>query len=90
MANLKKKTFHLYILTWHFHKSEKRKTYKRFKFELVSVSKVKKRLKQLKRKNAVGVDGLPSWLLKDCKDIIAEPLAHLIDMSLQTSTYPGD
>ncbi|XP_057299237.1 uncharacterized protein LOC130629878 [Hydractinia symbiolongicarpus] len=54
------------------------------------VSKVKKGLKQLQRKKAEGIDGLPSWLLKDCKDVIEEQLAHLINMSLQTNTYPSD
>ena len=50
---------------------------------------VEKELKNLKRRKASGVDDLPNGLLKDGADIIAKPLAHIINLSLRTSTVPS-
>ena len=50
---------------------------------------VLKELKALKRQKAPGIDELPPGLLKDCADIIAGPLAYIINLSIKTSTVPS-
>ena len=42
----------------------------------------------MSRKKVTGLDNLPSALLKDCPDVIAGPLSHLINLSLKTCTVP--
>lgn len=46
-------------------------------------------LKNLKRKKATGLDGLPSAILKDCAFHIAEPLCFILNLSITTSTVPN-
>ena len=45
-------------------------------------------LKKFKRNKASGVDNLPSGLLKDCRYHIAEPLSFILNLSMDTNTYP--
>ena len=45
-------------------------------------------LKSLKRKKAIGLDQLPSSLLKDSANEIAIPLAHIINLSLNSTSIP--
>ncbi len=40
-------------------------------------------------KRATGIDDLPPNLLKDCATVIAKPLAHIINLSIKTSTVPA-
>ena len=45
-------------------------------------------MKQLKRQKATGVDDLPPGLLKDISEYIADPLCHIINLSIRTATIP--
>ena len=54
----------------------------------MSIIFIKKQLKSLKRKISPGLDYLSPGLLKDCEDEIAEPLHHIINLSLNSSTVP--
>ena len=47
-----------------------------------------KELKQLKRQKATGVDDLPPGVLKDVREYIADPLCHIINLSIETATIP--
>ena len=49
---------------------------------------VRNQLKSLKWKKAIGLDQLPSSLLKDSANEIAIPLAHIINLSLNSSSVP--
>ena len=60
-----------------------------FKFEPVSKEKVRKHLAQLKSTKSPGHDNLPPRLLKDCANVIAKPLTHIINLSLKTSLVPN-
>ena len=54
------------------------------------VKEVLKHFSSLKRKKSVGLDNIPSWLLKDCSIVIAKPLSYIINLSLSTCIYPTD
>ena len=51
---------------------------------------VLKHLKGLKWKKAVGIDEIPNCLLKDGAELIAAPLAYVINLSLKTGIVPSD
>ena len=61
-----------------------------FKLRPVSVAEVQRYLKQLKRNKSVGLDSLPSGFLKDIARVIAKPLCHIINLSLQSGIVPKD
>ena len=64
------------------------RTNETFKLKYVSIIFIKKQLKSLKRKKSSGLDHLPPGLLKDCADEIAKPLHHIINLLLNSSTFP--
>lgn len=45
-------------------------------------------LKNLKNSNSVGVDGINTEVLKRCADLIAHPLAYLINLMLDRGVFP--
>ncbi len=47
-------------------------------------------MESLKRKKATGLDDIPAYLLKDCANVIAKPLTHIINSSLTTGVFPTD
>ena len=57
---------------------------------MVSSQEVEKQLKSVERNKATGLDDLPPGLIKDAAELISAPLAHLINLSLKTSTFPTD
>ena len=59
-----------------------------FKFRNVSILEVESHLSSLKRSKSSGNDGLPPRLLKDSATIIAPPLNHNINLSLQHGLIP--
>ena len=61
---------------------------KRFKFRKVTHSEVNTELCNLKKK-AIGIDRIPSKLLKDCTYVISFPLTFIINQSLSSSTVPN-
>ena len=64
------------------------RTNETFKLKYVSIIFIKKQLKSLKRKKSSGLDHLPPGLLKDCADEIAKSLHHIINLLLNSSTFP--
>ena len=60
-----------------------------FTFDYISRVFVLKELKALKWQKAPSSDELPPRLLKDCANIIAGPLAYIINLSIKTSTVPS-
>ena len=87
---LKEKAFPLVNCIWTFPRSKENCTGKVFSFQPVQVREVQKHLSGLKRKKAVGLDKIPSTFLKDVSFIIAEPLTHIINLSLHKSLIPSD
>ena len=86
VKKLKSLTYPLKNFTWKYIRILPRRTNEHFTIDCVSRRFVLKELKALKRQNAPGIDKLTSGLLKDCADIIASPVAYIINLSIKTST----
>ena len=61
-----------------------------FHFEEVSENFTLRQLKKLKSKKAVGLDAIPTRLLKDSAEIIANPLTKIINFSLANGCVPSE
>ena len=88
ILSLKKSSFKLKNLVWKTPSILRQRTNLPFRFTYVSVVFVRKQLKALKRKKATGLDLLPSALLKDSADEISKPVAHIINLSLNSASVP--
>ncbi len=60
-----------------------------FKFQKVSSKEIKDVMKKLNRKKAQGYDEIPTSFTKDGANILAEPLASLINRCLENSLFPS-
>ncbi|CAH2087234.1 unnamed protein product [Euphydryas editha] len=49
---------------------------------------VHRALARLPPKISVGPDGLPPFILKDCRHVLKEPLLHVFNVCLATATFP--
>ena len=61
-----------------------------FDFQQITTSEVKKLLKEIDIKKAVGVDTIPPKLIKIGADIIAEPLKQARNSCLRQGIFPGN
>ena len=61
-----------------------------FYFLTVSEEEIENLLNGLTASKATGLDSLPAWFLKDGAEVIACPLAHIINLSLHSSQNPED
>ena len=61
-----------------------------FKLRKITVSEVRKALKELKSKKATGVDGIPSRLLKNGSDALASPLSVIVNLTIQQNVIPAE
>lgn len=57
-----------------------------FNFKPISVSEVHKALRDIDPKKSAGTDNLDPFLLKVAADIIAEPIAHIFNLSLLSNS----
>ena len=55
----------------------------------IQVEKVKKKLKAINISKSAGPDGLHPRLLQECAEVIAEPLAKLYQVSIDTGVVPA-
>lgn len=76
-----------FVFNFYSSKGVKRDT---FSFSIVSESKVLKYLNNLCPNKATGLDGIPSRFIKDSAQIIAGPLAHIINLSIIQGVVPDD
>lgn len=65
-------------------------TESQFTFRAVKESEIFKKLKNLKRKKATGLDNFPPGLLKDAAHVLTKPLTFIINLSLETGVVPGE
>ena len=75
---------------WRYPRNRKHFTDKKFKFKYISKIFVENELKQLNRKKSAGLDNFPPKLLKDSASSISKPLAHIINLSINTSMVPNE
>ena len=87
---LKTKALPLKNFTWATPAPMHHQTYNRFRFKNVTVAEVFKHLKKLSRKKASGPDNIPPGILKDMALIVAKPLCHIINLSMQHGIVPSD
>ena len=88
--SLKSKAFPLINCVWKYTKKCENRSSTFFQFRQVSVQEVNRHLKNLKRNKAVGLDNLPPGYLKDTANVIAGPLTHVINLSLNSGIIPND
>ena len=62
----------------------------KFKLRKITLSEVRKALKELKSKKATGVDGIPSRLFKDGSDALASPLSVIFNLTIQQNVIPAE
>ncbi len=62
----------------------------RFTLATVSTDFTLRELTKLKTNKSIGPNKLPARFLKDGAKIIAEPLTHIIDISIMTDTVPKE
>ena len=65
-------------------------TCKMFSFRNINEGTVYSELCELKRKKSSGIDDIPPSVLKDTADVLAKPLARIINISLETGVFPSD
>ena len=78
--------------THHDHSNSKRKLNPQnctFTFQRVSSKEIKDIMRKLNRKKAQGYDEIPTSFIKDGADILADPLASLINRCLANSRFPS-
>jgi hypothetical protein len=59
-----------------------------FAFSFVTAGRVSEIIRKLKSTEAMGVDSIPTSILKKGTEVLAGPLAHLVNMSLATGKVP--
>ncbi len=62
----------------------------RFTLVIVPTDFTPRELTKLKTNKSTGPDKLPARFLKDGATIIAEPLSHIINISIMTDTVPKE
>lgn len=45
-------------------------------------------MKRMKPKRRLGPDGVPAYIYKACKDLLAEPLTHIFNVMIKTTVIP--
>ena len=59
-----------------------------FSFRCVEWDEVWRSIMALNNSNSTGVDGIPSTVLKKCINCLVNPIRHVANLVLMTSTYP--
>lgn len=54
----------------------------------VSEGDIRQAIKRLSPKFTQGPDGLPQFMIKDCREVFISPLCYLFNLSIKTKTYP--
>jgi hypothetical protein len=54
----------------------------------ISVSEVSKAIKRLRPSRCVGLDGIPSFIIKGCSDVFIPLLTHIFNLSVNSASFP--
>ena len=90
VSKLKLKTYVLKNCVWRKQTFESLRTCKKFSFKKINEGIVYSELCKLKGKKSSGIDDIPPAVLKDAADVLAKPLAKIINISLETGVFPSD
>ncbi len=86
---LKQKSFPMIDFVWREPCVMTSRTERVFEMKYICRGFVLKEPKQLKRNKATGVDQLPSGILRDIREYIADPLCYILNLSVETATVPS-
>ena len=62
---------------------------KKFQFQPISLFQCKKLIKNININKPLGPSSIPAWALKDCLNVIAEPLCFMINSFLDLGEFPN-
>ena len=88
--NLKCKSHPLKDFVWGHRHVFITQTNMSFQFKPVTEHHIEKKLNQLKRSKAAGIDNIPPGILKDFSSVSNKPLAHIVNMSLCTGVIQSE
>jgi hypothetical protein len=54
----------------------------------ISAAEVSKAIKRLRPSKCVGLDGIPSFIIKGCSDVFIPLLKHIFNLSVTSATFP--
>ena len=54
----------------------------------IKTEEIKEKMKQLDEKKAIGPDGVSRYILKKCRQEVAEPIYDIIECSIKTVKSP--
>ncbi|CAB3225759.1 unnamed protein product [Arctia plantaginis] len=60
----------------------------RIHLQQLQLGQVQQALAQLKPQRSCGPDGIPPFILRDCRSVLAEPLLYIFYQCLQTAVFP--
>ncbi|CAH2097371.1 unnamed protein product [Euphydryas editha] len=60
----------------------------RVHLDCLNLDDVRGALQRLKPKTSVGPDGIPPFLFRDCREVLAEPLLHIYNLCLKSAVFP--
>ena len=86
---MKSVAFPITNFVWRFSDKKPLRTEKIVRFSYMSTAFVERELRHLNRNKVTGTDSLPPNLLKDCSSFLATPLAHILNLSLNTIIVPS-
>jgi hypothetical protein len=55
----------------------------------VSAAEVSKAIERLKPSKCVGLDGIPSFIIKGCSDVFIPLLTYIFNLSVSSETFPS-
>ena len=61
---------------------------KKFSLQPISLFDCKKHLKRLNKNKPLGPSNIPAWALKDCLNLLAEPLCFMINAFIEEGKFP--
>ena len=61
---------------------------KKFSLQPISLFECKKHLKRLNKNKPLGPSNIPAWALKDCLNLLAEPLCFMINAFIEEGKFP--
>lgn len=59
-----------------------------FQFSSISLDQTVSIMKKLSNKFTAGDDLIPSFIVRDCSDVFAQPLTRIFNLAINTSTFP--
>ena len=61
---------------------------KKFSIQPISLFECKKHLKRLNKNKPLGPSNIPAWALKDCLNLLAEPLCFMMNAFIEEGKFP--